>query len=129
MAGDPDLYRAQANVLYERAGAQLRELLKSVAHDLDPFPPFPGSLFTLGIEVDGPDLGDDRGCVILGEDGELYKLQLGVDVNALAAGAHEPALSREEHRVPLDGLTPGQYLGYAQRALEEALAELARRAR
>ncbi|MSP21429.1 MAG: hypothetical protein EXR66_00120 [Dehalococcoidia bacterium] len=127
MAGDPEFYRAQANVVYERAGGQLRELLKSVARDLDPFPPFPGSLFTLGIEVDGPVPGDEHGCVILGEDGELYELQLGVDVNALAAGAHEPALAREETRVVLEGLSPGQYLGYAQRALEEALAELERR--
>lgn len=127
MAGDPELYRAQANALYERVGGQLRELLKSVARDLDPFPPFPGSLFTLGIEVDGPDLDAARGCVILGEDGELYELQLGLDVNALAAGAHEPALSREETCVPLEGLSPGEYLGYAQRALDAALAELERR--
>jgi hypothetical protein len=127
MAGDPELYRAQANALYERVGGQLRELLKSVARDLDPFPAFPGALFTLGIEVDGPDLGFERGCVILGDDGELYELQLGLDVNALAAGAHEPALSREETCVPLAGLAPGEYLGYAQRALQAALAELERR--
>lgn len=132
MPGDPELYRAQANAVYERAGAQLRGLLKAVTRDLDPFPPFPGSLFTLGIEVDsgetgGGSLGAIRGCVILGEDGELYELQLGLDVNALAAGAHEPALSREEVRVPLDDLSPGEYLAYAQRALEAALAALEQR--
>jgi hypothetical protein len=131
MPGDPDLYRAQANAVYERAGSQIRELLKAVARDLDPFPPFPGSLFTLGIEVEGDLVGEanSRGCVILGEDGELYELQLGVDVNALAAGAHEPALSREESRGALEGLLPGEYLGYAQRALEAALGELERRHR
>jgi hypothetical protein len=126
MAGDPELYRAQANAIYERAGGQLRELLKALAHDLDPFPPFPGALFTLGIEVEGVDLGETRGCVILGEDGGLYELQLGLDVDALATGANEPALSRQETAVPLEGLTAGEYLAYAQRALEAGLAALER---
>jgi hypothetical protein len=126
MPGDPELYRAQANAVYERAGSQLHALLKAVARDLDPFPPFPGALFTLGIEVEGDDIDNGRGCVILGEDGELYELQLGVDVNALAAGAHEPALAREENRVMLEGLSPGEYLRYAQRALEAALRALER---
>ena len=127
MSGDPELYRAQANAVYERVGSQLRALLKAVARDLDPFPPFPGALFTLGIEVEGDDIDAGRGCVILGEDGELYELQLGVDVNALAAGAHEPALAREENRVALEDLSPSEYLSYAQRALGAALVELERR--
>src|SRR5688572_25305431 len=76
MPGDSGLYRAQADAIYERAGSQLRALLKAVARDLDPFPPFPGALFTLGIEIEGDDLNAGRGCVILGEDGELYELQL-----------------------------------------------------
>jgi hypothetical protein len=129
MPGDPELYRAQANAIYERAGGQLREVLKTLARDLDPFPPFPGSLFTLGIEVEGVNLGAERGCVILGEDGGLYELQLGLDVNALASGAHEPALAREEVTVALEGLPPGEYLAYAQRALAAGLDELERRQR
>ena len=123
MAGDPDLFEAQANAVLDRAGGQLRELLHAVASALDPFPPFPGALFTLGIEVD-VDGADDRGCVILGEDGELYELQLGLDVDALASGANEPALARAEHRVAIEGLSPGEYVTYAQRALAAALAEL-----
>lgn len=127
MPGDAELYRARANAIYERAGGQLREVLKALARDLEPFPPFPGSLFTLGIEVEGADLGGDHGCIILGEDGALYELQLGVDVNALASVANEPALAREEVRVALEHLAPGEYLAYAQRALDAALMELERR--
>lgn len=127
MPSDPDLVEAQANAILDRAGAQLRELLHAVAAALDPFPPFPGALFTLGIELEGASDNDERGCIILGEDGELYELQLGVDIDALAAGANEPALAREEHRVALEGLSPGEYVTYAQRALTAALAELRRR--
>ena len=126
MTSDPDLFEAQAHAILDRTGAQLRELLHAVARALDPFPPFPGALFTLGIEVEGVS-GDERGCVILGEDGELYELQLGLDVDALAAGANEPALAREEARVALEGLPPGEYVAYAQHALAAALAELRRR--
>lgn len=127
MAADPELFEAQASAILDRAGAQLRELLHAVARALDPFPPFPGALFTLGIEVDGVTRGDERGCVILGEDGELYELQLGLDVDALAAGANEPALAREEARVALEGLSAGEYVTYAQQALAAALTELRRR--
>ena len=126
MTADPDLIEAQAHVILERAGSQLRELLHASARALEPFPPFPGALFTLGIEVDGVTLGDERGCVIVGEDGDLYELQLGLDVDALAAGANEPALSREEHRIPLEGLSPGEYVSYAQSALTAILAQLRR---
>lgn len=126
MTVDPDLIEAQANAILDRAGSQLRELLHTSARALDPFPPFPGALFTLGIELEGATPSDERGCVIVGEDGELYELQLGLDVDALAAGANEPALSREETRVALDGLSAGEYVSYAQSALRAILAHLRR---
>ncbi|MFN8639327.1 MAG: hypothetical protein U0360_07685 [Dehalococcoidia bacterium] len=126
MTADPDLIEAQVNAVLERAGSQLRELLHASARALDPFPSFPGALFTLGIELEGMAPTDERGCVIVGEDGELYELQLGLDVDALAAGANEPALSREETRVALEGLSPGEYVSYAQTALRAIVARLRR---
>lgn len=128
MSTDPDQLEAQANAVYERVRAPLRDLLHEAARALAPFPPFPGALFTLGIEIDGVPGGDERGCVILGEDGELYELQLGLDADGLAAGANEPVLSREEQRVGLDDLAAAEYVAYAQRALQLVIAELRRRA-
>ena len=66
-----------------------------MAAEIDPFPPFPGSMFSYGIEVDpgaggasgsaGPE-GAGRGCVVLAEDGELYELQIGLDVDQVESG-------------------------------------------
>lgn len=123
---DPTLVMAQADAVLERTGTQLRELLRTTARSIEPFPDFPGSLLSTGIEV--PDASvSDRGCIVLAEDGELYELQIGIDVDALAAGAAEPVLTRDEHRVPLTDLRPAEYVALAYRALEAATSYLERR--
>ena len=73
MAGDPLVHRAHADVIAQRAAEQLRELLLAVVAEMDPFPPFPGSMFSYGIEVP-PVEGDGSalGCVVLAEYRELY---------------------------------------------------------
>ena len=53
MADDPLQHRAHADLIAQRAADQLRELLRTVASQIDPFPPFPGSMFSYGIEVEG----------------------------------------------------------------------------
>lgn len=120
MAEDPLLHRAHADLIAERAATQLRELLKKLVAEIDPFPPFPGALFAYGIEVEPPaGGGDGHGCVILAEDGELYELRVGMDVEQVASGS---ALAvRSEDRVSLDGLTPAEYVGYAHRAVAAAV--------
>ncbi len=128
MATDPDLIEAQANAVFERVRTQLRELLHEAARGLQPFPVFPGAPNTLAIEVDGVTGSPDRGCVVLGEDGELYELQLEVEADSLAAGANEPVLAQQGHRVVLEDLSAGEYVIYAQRALQLAIAELRKRA-
>ncbi len=136
MATDPDLLEAQANAVYERVRAQLRDLLHEGARGLQPFPVFPGAPQTRAIEVDIPvDLGGGaapgggaRGCVVLAEDGELYELQLEVEANTLAAGANEPVLAQHEQRIPLADIGAGEYVVLAQRALQLVIAELRRRA-
>lgn len=128
MPTDPDLLEAQANAVYERARTQLRELLHEGARALQPFPTFPGAPNTHAIEIDVAAGTADRGCVVLGEDGELYELQLEVEADALAAGANEPVLARQEQRVPLDDMPAGEYVVYAQRALQLVTAELRKRA-
>ncbi|MCC6237451.1 MAG: hypothetical protein IT299_07740 [Dehalococcoidia bacterium] len=127
MPTDPDLLEAQANAVYERVRTQLRELLHEGARGLQPFPAFPGAPNSRAIELDVTGSGDRRGCVVLAEDGELYELQLEVEADSLAAGANEPVLAQQEQRVPLEGLPAGEYVVYAQRALQLVIAELRRR--
>ena len=125
MAGDPLVHRAHADVITQRAAEQLRELLGTLVREIDPFPPFPGSMFSYGIEVDpGEAEGGNRGCVVLGEDGELYELQIGLDVEQVESG--NPSAMRSEERVPLE-LPPAEYVGYAHRAVAAAVEHLLRR--
>lgn len=123
MADDPLLHRAHADLIAERAAEQLRELLKTLAGQIDPFPSFPGAMFAYGIEVEPPDAGGDaRGCVILAEDGELYELQIGLDEEQVEGGSQ--VAMRAEERVPLEDLSPAEYVGYAHRAVTAAVEYL-----
>jgi hypothetical protein len=105
--------RAFADAIVERAAEQLRELLKRLVSEIDPLPPFPGSMLTYGIEVPPP-AGSSLGCVIVGEYGELSELQLGLDNEAIASGGDTVA-ARIEHLEPLD-LTSTNYIAYAYEA-------------
>jgi hypothetical protein len=79
-ASDPLARKTQADLIIDRAAQQLGLLLKEAALALRPFPPFPGAFFTYGIEVnlDGVER-PDLGCIVAGEDGELYELEMKID--------------------------------------------------
>ena len=118
---DPLRYRAHADAIVEQAARQFRELLRELASGIDPFPAFPGSYFSYGIEVEPPArAGEGRGCVVLGEDGELYELQVGLDMDHVTAD--DPAATRSEVRLPLDDLSAAEYVAYAHNAVLAALA-------
>jgi hypothetical protein len=72
---EPLARKAQADLIVDRAAEQ-RAIVKDLTARLDPFPPFPGAFFSYGIEVE-PDAAArvDRGCVVLGPDGEFYELR------------------------------------------------------
>ncbi len=120
MAGDPLVHRAHADVIVQRAAEQLRELLRAVVAEIDPFPPFPGAMFAYGIEIRPG--GGERGCVVLAEDGELYELQIGLDVGQVESG--NPLAMRSEERTRLDDMPPAEYVDYAQRAVAAAVEHL-----
>ncbi len=114
---DPLEFKNEADATLERAATRLRSVLHEAVSHLDPFPPFPGALFSYGIEIDAPGVSlPDVGCVILGQDGELYELKMGQDVPALEMEIADPVALRQEELKPLD-LHPRDYLVFGYNAL------------
>lgn len=124
---DPLARKAQAGLIVERAAGQLRAIVQDLAAQLRPFPNFPGAYFTEALEVEPDAAGSpDRGCVVVGADGELYEMIIGVDFDSPDALA-DPVAARKEELRPLD-LHPRDYVVYgynAVNALAEALLERA----
>jgi hypothetical protein len=106
--------KMQADMVVEATAARLRDLLHEAVALLDPFPPFPGSFFTLAIEVEGgAAVGPERGCIVVAPDGELHELEVGV---SFSPGDFDPVAARNETLKPLD-LHPRDYVVYAYNAL------------
>ena len=114
---DPLTQKAQADAIVERAAQGLRQLLQEAVARLDPFPSFPGAYFTLAIEAE-PDAAShaDRGCVVVGPDGELYELLMGLEPPPVPGEPADPVSMRKEEMTKLD-LHPRDYVVYAYNAL------------
>jgi hypothetical protein len=111
---NPMARKMEADMAVEMAAATLRELLHEAVAQLDPFPPFPGSFFTLAIEIEGDAAGGpERGCIVLAPDGELHELEVSID---FPPGQFDPVTARNETLKPLD-LHPRDYVVYAHNAL------------
>ena len=128
MSDDPLEYKAEADAALDRLAQQLRRLLQEATAQLDPFPPFPGAFFTHGIEIEARGVDSpDRGCVVLAPDGELYELEMGEDVAALALDQTDPVAMREERLKKLEELHPRDYVVYAYSALTRVVELLLER--
>ena len=114
---DPLAQKAEADAIVERAAQGLSRLLKEAVARLDPFPSFPGAYFTLAIEAE-PDAAShaDRGCVVVGADGELYELTMGLELPPAPGEPVDPVSMRKEEMRKLD-LHPRDYVVYAYNAL------------
>ena len=124
-SGDAMARKAQADMALERAAIQLRQLLQEAAQELRPFPPFPGAFFTNAVEVEaGPAGSSERGCVVVGEDGELYELEMSID---FTDDATDPVSAREEKMKKLDELHPRDYVVLAYEALTRITEHLMER--
>lgn len=124
---DPLARKAQADLIVERAAAQLRRLVEDLALQLRPFPPFPGAFFTNAIEVEPDAAGStERGCVVVTEDGALQELVIGVEFDSPEALA-DPVAARKEELRPLD-LHPRDYIVYAYNAVTALSEQLLERA-
>lgn len=116
----PDAWRVAADVTLESAAEELRLQLVAIAAKIDPFPAFPGAVFAYGIEVEPRGGGDpDLGCVILGNDGQLYELQIGLDDTRPQQAVADPSTERHEELRPLD-VRPEVFVRYARAAVEAA---------
>ena len=113
--------KAQADLIIDRAAQQLRLLMQEAAHALRPFPPFPGAFFTNAVEVNlGGAERSDLGCIVVGEDGELYEMEVTID---FGDDVIDMVQSRDETLKKLDDLHPRDYIVLAHNALTQ-LTEL-----
>jgi hypothetical protein len=127
-ADDPLELKHDADAILERAAERLRAVLHEAVERLDPFPPFPGAFFSYGIEIEAPGLeSPDRGCVVLGEDGEFHELKMGNDLPAFDLEITDPVALREEKLEPLE-LHPQEYVVYACNAIGKVVEILIERA-
>lgn len=107
---------------------QLEQILKEACAELAPFPPFPNAMFTNAIECEAGAAADpDRGCVVVGEDGELYELEFGIDHDSIEiTGSWDPVNARKETMKKLE-LAPMDYLNYAYSGLVAVTEQLLER--
>jgi hypothetical protein len=127
VTNDPLEYKHEADAALERAADRLRAALKEASARLDPFPPFPGAFFSYGIEIDAPGAeSPDRGCVVLGADGELYEFEIGQDLPEFDMELADPVALRNEELKPLS-LHPRDYVVYAYEALTRVVELLLER--
>ena len=114
--------KQQADLLLERTGLQLRQLLQEAAGMLQPFPPFPGAFFTNAIEVEAKAAeSSGRDCVVVCEDGELYELKMSIDFSEEAS---DPVSARDETLNKLEELHPRDYVVLAYEALSRLTEQL-----
>lgn len=118
MAPDAMARKAQSDLIVERTALQLAALLEEAAKELRPFPPFPGAFFTNAIEVDLAGVErPDIGCIVVGDDGGLYELEMKIDFGEEFGEVIDPVQAREETLKKLDDLHPRDYIVLAHNAL------------
>ncbi len=115
---DPMARKVQADLIVERAAEQLRKVLRDLVAQLDPFPPFPGAFFTYGIEVE-PEAAarTDRGCIVVGPDGDLYELEMGVDLEGLDPDGYADPVAMRNEELKKVAFHPRDYVVYAHSAI------------
>ena len=124
-ADDPMARKAQADAALERTVLELRELLQEAAARLRPFPPFPGAFFTNAIEVEAEAAeSNERGCVVVCEDGDLYELKMSINFSDEAL---DPVSAREEKLTKLEELHPRDYIALAYEAITRMTEQLMER--
>lgn len=115
----PDAHDLRAaDFALARAADEIQDLLREAARRLRPFPPFPGALFTFGVEAEAEGVRDRSvGCVVVTEEGDLRELQIGFAAEGPdMLGPADPVSMREEQLVDVD-LQPYDRLLFAYAGL------------
>ena len=116
--------KTQADLIIDRTAQQLRLLLEEAAKELRPFPPFPGAFFTNAVEVNMEGVErSDFGCIVVGEDGGLYELEVTIDFGEEFGDVTDPVQARDETLKKLEDLHPRDFIVLAYNALTQ-LTEL-----
>lgn len=112
--------KQQADLLVERTAQQLRLLLEETAKALRPFPPFPGAFFTNAVEInlEGAERSD-LGCIVVGEDGGLYELEIVINFDEEFEALGDPVQARDENMKKLEDLHPRDEIVLAYNALTQ----------
>jgi hypothetical protein len=118
---EPLQRKREADRLLDETAARLKELLRSACVQLDPFPVFPGTLNVQAIECEPPKgAGNERGCVVVMPDGELYELEIGFDLQELSEQmVPDLFYARREKATKLEDLHPLDLIGYTYTGLRE----------
>lgn len=112
--------KSQADLIIERTALQFRTLLEEAAEALRPFPSFPGAFFTNAVEVNLEGVArSDLGCIVVGEDGALYELEMKIDFGEEFGDVIDPVQARDEKLKKLDGLHPRDEIILAYNALSQ----------
>lgn len=125
MPDAPDL--RDVDRAFARAADEVEDLLREAARQLRPFPPFPGALFTFGVEAEADGIGDrSLGCIVVTEEGDLKELQIGIEAEGPGMlGPPDPVSMREERFVDVE-MQPHDRLLFAYaglRAIRQLLAQ------
>ena len=128
MSDTPDSPTAdlrEADRALARAADEVEALLRSAAQRLRPFPPFPGALFSYGVEAEADGVRDRSvGCIVVTEEGDLKELQIGIDEEGAGMlGPPDPVSMREERLVEV-ALHPYDRLLFAYAGLRAVEALL-----
>ena len=116
--------KTQADLIIDRTAQQMRLLLEEAAKELRPFPPFPGAFFTNAVEVNMEGVErSDLGCIVVGDDGGLYELEITIDFGEEFGDVTDPVQARDETLKKLEDLHPRDYIVLAYNALTQ-LTEL-----
>ena len=106
--------RPESDAAPDRTASQLREVVKSLAGKLRPFPPFIDMTSIQAIEVEVKGLqSPDRGCVVVCPDGEFYQLSLRLIPGPLGVSEADQVEELEPLRLPAE-----EYIPYARAAIE-----------
>ena len=109
---------AFTNAIVDRTANELKEILINLTSEIGQLPPFPGAMFTYGIEVEPPK-GSNFGCIIVGEKGNLYELILSFDDNALAKNSAPTEIRNEElNLLELDSI---EFIPHAYAAIQAVI--------